>query len=277
MIRKMRKQWLTKIAFLVWSVSFVCAQSAQEIVDNALEKLGGKANYDSLKAAHVMLAMGQGPVTFSAELKYDQDQGIFLQIEAMGKEQLIITNREKAWVKRPEDVEPQELDLQKLGSIDDEFGKKRLFAPLSDFAYLSSNLSAVSLLKKKKKVEKKKCFVLEVPVPRDTTSLYDKQIPDLKRRYFINSEDYLPIRTEEEQYDKDTNSTNASIVTTYTNYKKVDRILLPHKTIQTIEGTNQATGRGDPSQTTKITAIRLNPEFSADLFTVEEDEYSEDF
>ena len=269
----MKKQWLLPMTLFVYSIGFVGAQSAQEVIDQSLKALGDKENYEQIHALHFTTTASQGPVSINTETKYDDEKGMFVQMDVMGRKTLIITNREQAWIKSDEDYEPKELEsAEAIPALLEQFGKESILV-ISELLDMAATIDKVSLKKKQKKIDGKKCYVLEKLLPKDSMSVYNSQAPALMDRYYMHVKDYLLVRKEKEMYDAQ-NSSVITEVNTYADYRKVDHLLIPHKITTTIENVQEAAGY---ALVIKITAIRFNPEFAADVFTVEEGEYSEDF
>ena len=264
----MKRNFLLSVAFLLTLSLSVAAQTASEIVNKYHEAIGGKNKLRAIKSIHAEVAISLMGMQTSATIKKDKDRGFFVQQRLPMGEILIIRNKKELWTKTPNDTEPQKRDLESIGTKKRSFVEftnriTNTFMQFSDLVDYAEEKISMSLEKKKEKIKKSnnkkiKCYVITAEVPKK-----EEQKGEIKIKLYFSLNDYLFQRREStittEEGEKKVVREDLS------DYREVNDILVPHRVT--------ITQPGQLPTTITVSAIRINPEFPDNLFTVEEGEY----
>ena len=247
------------------NVALLPAQTAEEVISNYYTTVGGAEAFQNIQSVHAEMATSSGPVSGTQTLKLSKKRGFFFRQEFMGSSVYVITNKEKFWIKKPDDFEPKEVSFKELtqSEIDlteenkNQIIEQQFISSLPFFSLLDyeKDSTVLELKKRKKKVNKVKCFVIEVRPPVGPSA-----------KYYFDKKNYLLLRIVSEIDD------GSKGIIDISDYRKVDSLRIPHKYMQRVEGID---GQSSSAMISKISAIRFNPELPDDLFTVEEGEYEQ--
>lgn len=248
-----------------WCYFFaVSAQTAEEVISHYHQMLGPKDSLRAIHSVHAEIAMSSQGMGVGVTLKIAKEKGVFLsQRMPGGAEQLLIMNTEENWIKGPADLEPKKVPLDEKkedfsSAIQSQFDYFLPFFSLLN--YEEDTGFVVSLKKKPKKINKIKCYIVEFE---------EKVSPEgdgyaTKISYYFSVKDYLLQRIKLQHRE-------TAMVQDFTDYRDVDGILIPHKCI--VQHIAMGGHQQSPNLVIKVSAIRINPKFSEDLFTIEEGEY----
>ena len=246
----MKKHTFCSIALLLALTSLsIHAQSAAEVLSKYHEILGGEEKIRSLKSLHAEITVSTQNMYGSMTVKVDEDKGSFMRQKSPSGEVIVIQNKEGIWIKDPTNLEPEKQDMKDMSPPPVKVKRSLSFLQLFDYDKAGITLS---LQKKRKKINKKKHYVI----------VATKKAKDSQRKFYFSVKDYLLYRVE--------TIVSGELVMTeeYTDYREIDEMVIPYKNVHITPGA--------PKMSIKISAIRLNPEFADDVFTIEEGEYSDE-
>ena len=272
----MKKHVSSSIILLLLLSLPVAAQTAEEILEKYHETIGGEDKVRAIKAIHAETTTSVMGMFVSVTMKMDSARGLFMkQLLPMG-EAIIVQNKEELWVKTPEDTEPQKKDPKKMGSemeiYNNTFARPFMrfmrFAELVDY---KETVTSLALKKKRKKIKKSnnkkvKCYVITAKESSPTEEqMKNMRIKGIETKLYFGIKDRLLHRVDRIITSAETGK-EKTVTEEISDYRIVDDILVPHKVTVIAQ-------EGQPPIVTRVNAIRINPDFPDDLFTIEEGEY----
>ncbi len=231
------------------------AQTADEIIDNYLDAIGGKEKLEKLEGLHIKAKAQTQGMEIPAEIYMFNDGKILMKFNFQGKEitQMAFDGNE-AWGMNMMNQKPEKLDKEATENIKrnakDEF-------PIPFLNYKKKGYKVEFMGKEEiEGTETYKIKLTEHPIMKD-----GKEVPEISYYYF-DTENYVPIVKEtpitEGPYQ------GKKVQEVYSDYQEVNGIYFPFTTTNKFNG---MTG-----QTVKIDSIELNPKLDDSAFKFPENQ-----
>lgn len=242
----MRK--ITILLAFVLICSFVHAQTADEIIDNYIETIGGADALNALEGIQINAkANAQGmeiPITI-IQLK---DGKQLMKIELQGQEMVQMAfDGETAWAHNFMNMQAEKSDSETTENV------KRQMGDFPD-EFLNYKDKGFSIEKMDNDTyEGTECFKIKLT---KTPQLVDGVDVENVTIYYFDTENFVPIATETEM--KSGQFKGMITFTSFSDYQEVDGIYFAFSMTQGI--------KGQPGQTITVESIVLNPEVDNAIF-----------
>jgi len=233
----------------IFFINFLSAQTADEIIDNYLENLGGKEKLAKIKAIKIQAKAMQQGMEIPVEIIMTADGKQYITAEIQGKKLVQMAfDGETAWHTNFMNMEPEKSDSETAENMKknskDEF-------PNPFLNYKEKGFKAEYLGKEEVEgTETYKVKLTEHPVTMDGQEV-QKEV-----YYYFDTENYVPIIAEEEI--KKGQFKGTKIQQVFSDYQEVDGIYFPFSTAQKFNG---MTG-----SEVKVVKIEINPEIDENIF-----------
>lgn len=236
---------LLLIAFTVTAFAQVNAQTADEIVNNYLEAIGGKENLAKIKSIKMIGKVNAQGMEIPIEAVNTSDGSAYVQIDFQGqKMKQLVTNGTKAWSMNmmAQKMEEMPSDMSKI--IIQEFKDfPNAFVNYKDKGYKIE-------LQGKEPQEGTECF--KVKLTKGDMTIDGEVIPNVSFYYF-DAENFVPIIVESEVPSGPAKGQMVKVP--LSDYQEVNGIYFPFSTVM----------QGMPMTYTEIV---INPEIDAAAFEV---------
>ncbi len=237
------------LLFSILLVNYLSAQTADEIIDNYLENIGGKEKLSQIKALKIQAKAMQQGMEIPVEIIMTADGKQYISAEIQGKKIVQIAyDGETAWHTNFMNMEPEKSDSETAQNL-----KKNLKGefPNPFFNYKDKGFKVEYKGKEEiEGVETYKIKLTEHPVTMD-----GKEVSKVVYYYF-DTENYVPIVAEEEI--KKGQFKGAKVQQIFSDFQEVDGIYFPFSTAQKFNG---MTG-----SEVKMVKIEINPEIDESIF-----------
>ena len=278
------------------SIHSLCAQTSEEVISKFFEVIGGKEKVKEIRSARIQMAVStQGIVLAEVSKSVADKRGSLTLILTGGTEIVECINPKGIWVRGPEDEEPikQKLTAKELEGLANKLSIRsdEAFLFMSFLSY-EGECKGFELKKRKKKIGKKKCYVLQadkegLEVMENCNkgggvfsfsnspmlggmiegAMGGKGVQSIDLYFSVKTGLLLRLNLNISAISGDF----MKITLDFSDYREAGGLFMPHALKTSLSGVPEMEGA---TFTSKITAIRLNPDFPDDLFTIEEGEYA---
>ncbi len=235
------------IAFMFSNVS--TAQTAEEIVNNYLENIGGKENLLKIKAIHVKAKSNAQGTEIPIDIYMTSEGKQYIQFELQGKKMVQIAfDGDTAW-----HTNFMSMKNEKMNNEATENMKRNTKAEfITPFLNYKENGFKIELIGKEE-VEGTETFKIKLtehPVMKDGKEV-SKEV-----YFYFDTENFVPIVAEEEI--KEGQYKGMKVQQVFSDYQEVDGIYFPYSTMTKFNGMS--------GQEIKLESVKINPEVDNAMF-----------
>jgi len=248
----MKKLILFNLLLFIFS-GLASAQTADEIIDNYLETIGGKEKLSKVKAIHIKAKSNAQGMEIPVDIYMTDDGKQYITFELQGKKMVQLAfDGTTAWHTNFMNMKNEKHNSEVTENL------KRNSAGEFPNPFLNYKDKGFKVeLIGKEEIEGTEAFKIKLtehPVLKDGKEVSKESY------YYFDTENFVPIVAEEEI--KEGQFKGAKVQQVFSDYQEVDGIYFPFSTMTKFNG---MTGQG-----VKIDSIEINPQIDNNMFVFKE-------
>jgi outer membrane lipoprotein-sorting protein len=249
---------IIKTVLMMFMSVGVFAQSADEIIANYFEAIGGIENFKAIKGMKISAKVNQGGVDIPLEIVSLSDGRQYTKISLQGMELMQgVFDGESVWNTNFQSMTPEKSDAE--ASANQKLDANDFPSEFIDYKAKGYTLELVG----KETMDGSETFKLKLTKEPKTV---DGQSVEDVTYYFFDAEAFIPLAQESTMTQGPAKGQTMQIK--FSDYQEVDGMYFPFSMSQGV--------KGGGAQTISFDSVELNPEISDDAFKFPESKEGDD-
>ena len=248
----MKKFILFNLFLFIFS-GLATAQTADEIIDNYLQNIGGKDKLSKIKALHIKAKTNAQGMEIPVDIYMTSDGKQYIQFELQGKKMVQLAfDGKTAWHTNFMNMQNEKYDNETTENLKRN-SKGEFPNPFLNYKDKGYKVELIG----KDEIEGTETFKIKLT---EHPVLSEGKEVNKESYYYFDAENFVPLVAEEEV--KSGQMKGAKIQQVFSDFQEVDGLYFPFSTMTKFNGM--------PGQEIKIVSVEINPEIDQDMFTFKE-------
>ncbi len=232
---------------------FVSAQTADEIINQYFENIGGKDKLESIKSLHIQASTKAQGMDLPIEIYMTKDGKQYIATDIQGKKLVQVAfDGKTAWHTNFMNMKNEKMDNEATENMKRNAGGD-FISPFLNYKEKSYKIAYLG----KEEIEGVETFKIKLT---QKPEIKDGKESIKESFYYFDAENYVPVVVETEI--KDGPMKGAKFQQIFSDYQEVNGIYFPFSMMNKFNGQN--------GQEVKITKIEINPEIDKSIFEFKE-------